>query len=72
METISVRELVSRYSRELVRLNYAKNTRKNYEVFWNQLIASSTAKSSPSFQKVSQFSFSRTATDCRRYSGDVG
>ena len=39
METISVRELVSRYSRELVRLNYTKNTRKNYEVFWNQLIS---------------------------------
>ena len=39
MEAISVRELVSRYSRELVRLNYTKNTRKNYEVFWNQLVS---------------------------------
>jgi integrase/recombinase XerD len=39
VETISVRELVSRYSRELVRLNYTKNTRRNYEVFWNQLIS---------------------------------
>lgn len=39
MEAISVRELVSRYSRELVQLNYKKNTRNNYEVFWNQLIS---------------------------------
>ncbi|MCX6096857.1 MAG: site-specific integrase [Candidatus Bipolaricaulota bacterium] len=39
METISVRELVSRYSRELARLNYKNNTRNNYGVFCNQLIS---------------------------------
>ncbi len=51
MEAISVRELVSRYSRELVRLNYKKNTRKNYGVFWNQLISYFDSREQPVFSE---------------------
>jgi integrase/recombinase XerD len=51
VEAISVRELVSRYGRELVRLKYKKITRDNYRVFFDQVIGYFDSRDQPVFSE---------------------
>jgi site-specific recombinase XerD len=49
MEAISIRDLVEKYRRELVRLGYCRHSLKNYRVFWNQLISYFDSKQESTF-----------------------
>ena len=51
MEAISIRGLVAKYDRELVRLGYCKHSLKNYRVFWNQLISHFDSKQQTDFSE---------------------
>ena len=57
MDAISVRDLVDKYDRELVRLGYKGKSLKNYRVFWNQIVRYFNSNDEMLFSEATSFRF---------------